>query len=427
MEQPVSKPQLQKPRMRDPRLDFFRGISMFIIFIAHVPSNYWTLWIPARFGFSDATEIFVFCSGMASAMAFGAVYRDQGWPMGTSRIIFRVWQVYWVHLALFLAIATLMVTLNVLNLNNINYVSQLNLHKFFENPEQNLLGLMTLTYVPNYFDILPMYIGILLLLPCVMALRIFGTLPAALFVIGLWLIAQTSSLQLPAEPWSDRQWFFNPFGWQLIFFTGFAFMAGWIKPPPINKYLITLSLVVLIVTFPFAYYWILDNSKFFMDARRAIDPMVIETTFGTLKYSYIDKTNLGILRYLHFLALAYIFWVLAGPNGSRLQIETGIFSYAVRIIHKVGQQALATFIVGMFMAQFFGAVLDVIGRTTLTYTFVNLGGFLSLIITAYTVSWFKSQPWKQKSRAKPHSQPPSKILYEDGKTVKATITGKVLT
>ena len=47
--------------VRDPRLDFYRGIAMFIILLAHTPGNWWTLWIPARFGFSDATEIFVFC------------------------------------------------------------------------------------------------------------------------------------------------------------------------------------------------------------------------------------------------------------------------------------------------------------------------------------------------------------------------------
>ncbi|MDZ4093637.1 MAG: OpgC domain-containing protein, partial [Paracoccaceae bacterium] len=52
---------------RDRRLDVFRGLAMFIILIAHTPGNFLTLWIPARFGFSDATEIFVFCSGMASA------------------------------------------------------------------------------------------------------------------------------------------------------------------------------------------------------------------------------------------------------------------------------------------------------------------------------------------------------------------------
>ncbi|MGJ8612310.1 MAG: OpgC domain-containing protein, partial [Octadecabacter sp.] len=56
-----------KPRVRDIRLDFFRGIAMFIILFAHTPGNYFTNWIPARWGFSDATEMFVFCSGMASA------------------------------------------------------------------------------------------------------------------------------------------------------------------------------------------------------------------------------------------------------------------------------------------------------------------------------------------------------------------------
>ena len=40
-----------RPKQRDPRLDFFRGIGMFIILIAHITDNPWTLWIPARFGF----------------------------------------------------------------------------------------------------------------------------------------------------------------------------------------------------------------------------------------------------------------------------------------------------------------------------------------------------------------------------------------
>ena len=36
---------------RDQRLDFFRGVTMLIIFIAHTPGNSWNDWIPARFGF----------------------------------------------------------------------------------------------------------------------------------------------------------------------------------------------------------------------------------------------------------------------------------------------------------------------------------------------------------------------------------------
>ena len=38
-----------------------------------------------------------------------------------------------------------------------------NLYPFLDNTGPNLIGLMTLTYVPNYFDILPMYLVILAL------------------------------------------------------------------------------------------------------------------------------------------------------------------------------------------------------------------------------------------------------------------------
>ena len=40
-------------RVRDPRLDFFRGSAMFIIFIAHCRGNFLWDYIPARFGLSE--------------------------------------------------------------------------------------------------------------------------------------------------------------------------------------------------------------------------------------------------------------------------------------------------------------------------------------------------------------------------------------
>src|SRR6056297_4349179 len=127
--------------IRDPRLDFFRGLAMFIILIAHVPGNWLTLWIPARFGFSDATEIFVFCSGMASAIAFGKVFRDRGWSMGAARVALRCWQVYWAHICLFLAVAATMALLNATGAFPRGYVGQLNLHPFVDNAASNLVGL----------------------------------------------------------------------------------------------------------------------------------------------------------------------------------------------------------------------------------------------------------------------------------------------
>jgi hypothetical protein len=197
---------------RDPRLDFFRGIAMFIILIAHIPSNWLTLWIPARFGFSDATETFVFCSGMASAIAFGRAFRDKGLLMGTTRVSFRIWQVYWAHIGLFFAIAATMVALNGLFPEGRNYISQLNLHPFFNDSQTNLIGLMTLTYVPNYFDILPMYLVILTMMPLMIGLARVHLGLAVAFSITLWLCANILGWNFPAEPWSNRSWFFNPLG-----------------------------------------------------------------------------------------------------------------------------------------------------------------------------------------------------------------------
>ncbi|MEM8821108.1 MAG: OpgC domain-containing protein, partial [Pseudomonadota bacterium] len=100
----------KKPR--DLRLDFFRGIAMFIILMAHIPGNLWTLWIPARFGFSDATEIFVFCSGFASALAFGTVFAGKGFLLGLGRIVYRIWQVYWCHIGIILVCAAIAFSIN---------------------------------------------------------------------------------------------------------------------------------------------------------------------------------------------------------------------------------------------------------------------------------------------------------------------------
>ena len=166
-------PQQTAKRPRDPRLDFFRGVGMLIILIAHIPANVWADWIPARFGFSDATEIFVFCSGVASALAFGRLFETAGWLLGTARILHRVWQVYWAHIGVFVTIVAVLAVAD-LALDGRYLRHDLNLGPFLDDPARMLLGYVTLTYVPNYFDILPMYLVILGLIPLVMTAARIG-------------------------------------------------------------------------------------------------------------------------------------------------------------------------------------------------------------------------------------------------------------
>ena len=48
---------------RDLRLDACRGLALWFIFIDHIPGNAFE-WLTLRnYGFSDATEVFVFVSG----------------------------------------------------------------------------------------------------------------------------------------------------------------------------------------------------------------------------------------------------------------------------------------------------------------------------------------------------------------------------
>lgn len=381
---------------------------MFIILLAHTPGNAWALWIPARFGFSDATEIFVFCSGMASAIAFGSVFDRRGWLMGAVRIAHRVWQVYWAHIATFFVIAMSMLAVNAAGIGTKDYVGQLNLWPFFRNPEGNLLGLMTLSYVPNYFDILPMYLVILAMIPFMMALSRISVLAVFIAMGVLWAMANfagiaeggasalqpaadaLSLLHLPAQyffepPNNTREWFFNPFAWQLVFFTGFAFMRGWIPAPPVRWWLVALAVVVVLLSIPFAWYRIIREVTWISEWRG--DWALL---FG--------KTNFGVLRYVHFLALAYVAWVCAGPGGAWLSIGRA-WTSVVGVVRKVGQQSLAVFVTSLVIARFLGIAFDVVDNNFVTVTMINLVGFGILIATAYFVGWIKGQPWRTPTSA----------------------------
>lgn len=329
---------------RDLRLDFFRGLAMFIILLAHTPGNVWTLWIPARFGFSDATEIFVFCSGMASSLAFGAVFAKRSWLLGAARVAFRVWQVYWAHIGVFFATALLLVLIDRTGLGEEGktYAAWYPVGQIFREPKEALAGLFTLTYVPGLFDILPMYLVILAMIPVVMlAHRLAGT-KAVFALIGLvWLAAQLalwdrsvgeaethwlgaglaaigerfSFLLLPASPWSERPiWFFNPFGWQLVFFTGFAFGMKWLPAPPVNRTLVLIAAGYLLLVLPFAWFKI--HGALYMPDEWLLHDWIYYTREWL--HPLMWKTGVGGLRYLHFLAIAYLAWAAVGPGGVRL-------------------------------------------------------------------------------------------------------------
>ena len=119
-------------KFRDLRLDFFRGLALLLIFIAHVPDNWLAEYRPGAFGFSDSADIFVFVSGYAAALVYGRAFRRAGFWPATARVIKRCGQLYIGHLGLFFTIAGLCVLGNRVLPTDVDYVRLLNLGYFFE-------------------------------------------------------------------------------------------------------------------------------------------------------------------------------------------------------------------------------------------------------------------------------------------------------
>ena len=71
---------------RDLRLDLFRGIALWLIFLDHIPSNLVAWGTIRNYGFSDATEIFVFVSGYTAAFVYGKEMRERGFILSLIHI-----------------------------------------------------------------------------------------------------------------------------------------------------------------------------------------------------------------------------------------------------------------------------------------------------------------------------------------------------
>lgn len=366
---------------RDPRLDFFRGSAMFIIYIAHCRGNFLWDYIPARFGLSDAADMFVFLSGMAASIAFGGTFVRQGMVMGTARILHRCWQLLVAHLGLFFTVA-MVVTAGTRWYGDTDYVEVLKLHRFFADTSSALIGLFTLTYVPHYFDILPVYIVVLAMVPIAMLLARINPLLVPVTSLALYVATTVLGLNFPANADDQAQWYFNPFAWQLIFFTGFSLGRGWIVVPLDSKPLLWGSILVLAaglaISLPVVFAHVM-----WIDALRV----------WIMDHS--DKTNLDLLQYVHFLASAYIAVIILKGR------ETVLLAPALKPFVKCGQQALAVFLSGMVLSHIGGMIFDHRGTGFVTQLAVNGVSFTLLFAVAYGVAWFKGAPWKRRPASVP--------------------------
>src|ERR1700733_5222639 len=87
---------------RDLRLDFYRGLGLWMIFLDHIPDDV-VGWLTLRnYGFSDAAEFFVFISGYLAGYIYGPIIRTGHFLAAAKRLLKRAAEMYVAHIMLFL-------------------------------------------------------------------------------------------------------------------------------------------------------------------------------------------------------------------------------------------------------------------------------------------------------------------------------------
>lgn len=348
---------------------------MLIIFINHMPMNAFAAYSPSRFGLSDAADLFVFLSGCTAALVYKKSFERMGAWIVTIQILYRCGRLYIAHLQLFFLLALACVVGNVFSAGP-DYIDRLSLNYLFEHTQAAMPALLTLRYVPNFIDILPMYIAILALVPIVLlSARVHVRLALAL-PLTLYLMAHFMGLELPADPQSDRAWFFNPWCWQLAFFTGFAIYAKWLPVPAPNRGLFILCAAFVLLAMPLSHKPSYLSLRWLSDMRAHLEP-------------FADKSHYGLLRWLHLLALSYaVSYLLRDKKALLRQRLPGL-------INRMGQQALPMFLIASVLSYLGGMALDQAGNTLPGLVAVNLGGCLLLMAIADLLVRHKTKPWQQ--------------------------------
>lgn len=366
---------------RDLRLDLFRGIALWLIFLDHIPSNI-VSWVTIRnYGFSDATEIFVFISGYTAAFVYGRLMREQGTLIAGAHILKRAWQVYVAHIFLF-AIYTAEISYVAHSFENPLYHEEMGIFDFLQQPDITLAQAMLLKFKPVNMDVLPLYIVLLAGLPPMLWLLLCRRGLALSLSVLLYALTWYFDWNLPAYP--SGYWVFNPFAWQMLFVFGAWCGVGGSKKLAVfarSPLTVVLAIAFLVFAFFIVLTWYVPGLD-----------RVVPGWLAKVMYP-IDKTNLGPLRFIHFLCLAVLTVRLVPADWPRLR------AWWLRPAIVCGQHSLEIFCLGVFLSFAAHFALVEIDRGVATQIAVSLLGIALMVATAAVISWYKSLEKHPRSRS----------------------------
>jgi hypothetical protein len=367
---------------RELRLDLFRGLALWLIFIDHLPSSLLTWFTIRNYGFSDATEIFIFISGYTAAFVYGRAMLESGVVIATARIMRRVWQIYVAHVFLF-TIFLAEISYVATSFENPLYTEEMGIMDFLKQPDVTIVQALLLRFRPVNMDVLPLYIVLMMALPLI--LWSMKWRPDVTLGLSVVLYAVTWEYDLYLSAYPNGFWAFNPFAWQLLFvFGAWCALGGARRMSRILASPVTMwiSIAYLVAAFYVTLTWYVPQLSQFMPKR-------IE------QWMYpIDKTDLDVLRFTHFLALAAL-TVRFLPRD-----WPGLKSRWLRPLILCGQHSLEIFCLGVFLAFAGHFILAEVSGGAAMHALISLSGVLIMWGVAWVISWYKRVADKSGAKTK---------------------------
>ncbi|MEH2625502.1 hypothetical protein V1292_003557 [Bradyrhizobium sp. AZCC 1719] len=377
-------------RDRDLRLCLLLGIAAWFLFLDHVPHNAVSLLTMRNFGFSGATDLFVFIGGYTAAILYGKMMLERGFVVSTTRIFKRLWQLYAAYVVLF-----------VIYIELIGYVArrsrapeligEFNVTGIVDHAIRTLIHGLLLQAKPLNLDVLQLFIVLMAFFPIVL----FGMMRRPNLTIagsiGLYFASRLLDWNLSSFP--DGRWHLNPFSWQLLFVLGAWFGLGRASQVHAIRTLQGLAILRAAAWLYLLFALVVTVAGKFPQA--GIVPDFLRDVFPSN-----DGENLAPYRVLHFLALAFLFTYMV-PRSWR-----GFRWQALQPIMKCGQEWLAVFCAGVFLS-FAAHLVLITGPDSLAlHVLVSFAGISIMTAIAYYVSWSKQQDHKPAFRTRAMTELP---------------------
>ena len=358
---------------RDTRLYLFLGLANWFIFLNHIPNNM-ASWITSRsFGFSGASDVFVFITGYLAALAYAPILLERGTIVGATRVLRRAWHLYAAFIVLF-AIYAVSIGDAATRYAAPDILYQFNIASLLEEPVRTVTHGLLLQSKALNLDLLQLAVVLMASFPAVLWLMLRAPNTTLAISAALYIAARQFEWTLSTFP--DGSWSFNPFCWQLLFVLG-AWCALGGASLLVRRFegRVWASFGLAFLVFAFAMTM---AGRF---------PSLGETLPGWLHDAFIpdDKANLPPYRILHFVIVA-LFATRLVPKNWR-----GLTSPILRPLIVCGEQSLPVFCVGVFLS-LAGYFVLVTGSGTLAQQImVSLSGIVIMTLAANYVSWSKRQ------------------------------------